>query len=800
MDEIQTSQQKNDVGGLSVRDMFFKYLRFLPLIIFSVAVALLGAYIYLRYAKRIYSSNGRMIIQEVKPQSTNNDRAENILFGNARVQNLQNEIEVLKSVPLMTRVVKKKNLSVNYTAKGRIIESNIYRQSAFTLDILELADTLNSFTLAIKFTDPDHFQVNKEGKFRFGDVFQNTYGVFRLLKNYTPDVGMEFSITWQPAEVAAKELINNLNVIPAIPGTGIVAISMQSANPYLAADVVNSLMSEYDSMTVEQNNFSKNQMLDFIDTRLAILNRELDSAQQKLLEYQQKENLIDVERQSTDFFTRITEAEAVIGQRETQLSVAKLIEEYLADKKNRFNRVVVPSSLGLEDKTLNELVASYNKAQLERQALLDGNVPVDNPLVKEAEAGVEKLRESVLENIRNIKSSYQLEIRALKNRSALSQSDVNSLPFKLKELVELRRQVEVKLELVKTLQGKREEAAISRASTISNSKILDKAAPSVTPIKPDKRMIRVLAVLVGLLLPMLVIFILEVLDDKVGTRQDIEKITQTPIIGEVGHSYNDKSLVVSKTSRSMVAEQFRIIRSNLQYVLNKVEKPVLMVTSSFSGEGKSFVSTNIGAVLALTGKRTVILEFDIRKPKILSGLNMAKRPGISNYLVGKGELPQLIIPVPGTEHLYVLPCGPIPPNPAELLLDQKVSEMFVYLKANFDVIIIDTAPVGMVSDAMTLSKFADCTLYLVRQGHTHKKQISMVDEFYREQRLPKLSIIINDVKIKPGYGYYGSGRYGYGYGYGNDNSYYEEEKAPRSFWEKIIGALDIRNWFSGKKN
>ena len=200
-------------------------------------------------------------------------------------------------------------------------------------------------------------------------------------------------------------------------------------------------------------------------------------------------------------------------------------------------------------------------------------------------------------------------------------------------------------------------------------------------------------------------------------------------------------------------------------------------------------STNVGAALALAGKRTVILEFDIRKPKILSGLGMEKGPGISNFLVGKATLDQLIRPVREQENLFVLGCGPIPPNPSELLLDQKVDEMFDWLKKNFDIIIIDTAPVGMVSDAMTLGKYADCTLYLVRQGHTFKKQIALIDELYRDGKLPKVSIIINDVKIKPGYGYYGSGRYGYGYGYGF-GSYYEEEHPPKTFLEKVFSIKD----------
>jgi capsular exopolysaccharide synthesis family protein len=288
----------------------------------------------------------------------------------------------------------------------------------------------------------------------------------------------------------------------------------------------------------------------------------------------------------------------------------------------------------------------------------------------------------------------------------------------------------------------------------------------------------------------LFIFVLEVVNDKITTRFDIEKITQAPVLGEIGHSYSDNTLVISKTNRGMVAEQFRIIRSNLQYVLNKIEKPVILVTSSFSGEGKSFVTTNLGAVMALAGRKTIVLEFDIRKPKIIKGLGLSRGRGITNYLLGKSNIEELPTLVPGYDNLYVLPCGPVPPNPSELLLEPKVEDLFKYLHQNFDVILIDTAPVGMVSDAMTLSRFANCTLYIVRQGHTYKKQIALIDEFYREQKLPKVSIVINDVKVKPGYGYYGYGRYGYGYGY--TSGYYEEETPPQSAIGKFFSQFDFK--------
>ncbi len=799
--EEQINNPKGELWSLSVKDLFYKYVRFLPLFLLSVAVALLIAFAYLRYATRVYSSLGTMLIKSEQP-SSRTDKVEEIITGSNRSQSIQNEIEILKSRPLMTRVVKKLNLQFSYTAKGNIKDFNVYNQGPFLAQAISLVNPENSFRMNIKFVSDNQFRIDDGSKlFSFDEVFSNKAGTFKLVKNGAVTIGTDYTLTWQHAEAVAADLITNLKVQPKTPGTGIVSVSLQATNPQMAADIVNNLMIQYDSLTIEQNNFSTDQMLGFIDSRLENLRGEVDSIQAIFLAYQQKNNLVNVELQSSEYFNKMGEADKLIGEQQLRLNVAGLIGDYLRDKKNKFSSInVVPSSLGLEDLTLNELVSGYNRAQLERQALLDANIPEDNPAVKQAEGMIEKQRQSVLENINNIKASLSSTIGTLKRTSSSQQSELQALPFKLKEYVEIQRQVNTKLALYNLLEGKREEAAITRASTISNSSIIDRATPSKTPLKPNKRAIQILAILVGLGLPALIIFLGEVLNDKISTRFDIERITGAPIMGEIGHSYSDKVLIVNKTSRSMVAEQFRIIRSNLQYVLNKNEKPVIMVTSSYSGEGKSFVSTNMGAVLALTGKKTVVLEFDIRKPKVLSGLGMSRKPGMSNFLVGKAELKDLVIPVPDIENLWVLPCGPIPPNPSELLLDGKVNEIFEWLEQNFDVVIVDTAPVGMVSDAMTLGKYADCTLYLVRQGHTFKKQVALIDELYRDNKLPKVSIVINDVKVKPGYGYYGYGRYGYGYGYGQgSSSYYEEENPPQGMVERFLQKLSFRKIFGKKK-
>ena len=794
-----TSGVHSELWNLTIRDIFFKYIRFLPLFVLCVALALFGAYAYLRYATPIYSTNATMVISSDQASGSRNDKF-NEIFGEGKTVNISSEIEVLKSKALMARVVQKQNLQYSYAVKGKIKTINIYKYGPFLIESDQLNDSNSAFILKIKILDEQQFRVNDGATpIRFGETFKNSYGSFRLVRRHGTTLSKDYTVSYQPLPAAAAEFSRAIMVAPKVAGTGILTISLQNTNPNLAADVVNQLMIEYGDYTKELKNQTSDQTIAFIDSRMEVLGRELDSVQNNLLRYTQDNNLIDAEAQTSAYFDNLSSADKAINEQQLQLNTAEYIEIYLRDKKNNYGPVIVPSSLGLNDPTLNELVNAYNTMQIERQQLLDGNVPAGNPAVIEASQQIEKLRVSLLENLSNIKNSMQKTIATLRKSGGSAEGQLKAMPYKLKGYLELKKQVDNKQALYNILQEKREQTAISRAANIANSQIVENAYVSHKPIKPNRRSIQLMAILIGLAIPALFVFVSEMLNDKVTTRYDVEKITSAPILGEIGHSYSETVMLVGKTNRSMVAEQFRIIRSNLQYVVGKAEKFVLLITSSYSGEGKSFISTNMGGVLALAGRKTIILEFDIRKPKLISGLNMPKGPGITNFLIGNTSLPDLIKPVPGQENLYVLPCGPIPPNPSELLLGDKTDELFDWLKKEFDVVVIDTAPVGMVSDAQTLSKYADATLYIVRQGHTFKKQITLIEEFYQFKKLPKVSVVINDVKMKAGYGYYGYGRYGYGYGYGQDSSYYEEETAPDNFFERLLHKLSKLNPFRKTK-
>jgi tyrosine-protein kinase Etk/Wzc len=785
---IQIQAAKNELARLSVKDLFYKYIRFLPLFIISVALSLMVAFLYLRYATLVYQSTGTMVIQDDDNSPGGNDKFDNIFSSGSR-KNILNEIEYIKSVKLMGRVVKSLDLNFGYTAIGKIKEMNAYTSCPFEAEAFEIRDS-GGFAMKIDFISEHKFRVDGDGPFTFGQVFKNARGVFRLNKNFVASAGSQYRVDWQPTRSVAADLASQLIVAPK-QGTAILTLTLQSTNPKLAADVINNTMSAYQKATIEDKNEKTRAQLTFIDKELDTVASQLDSINRLYVQFVKANAVYDLPAQSTGYLAQIDEATKSREAQQELLNKAYQIESGLTSKNGT---IKVPSSLGIEDPTLNKMVEGYNTAQLERKSLLETTSP-NNIAVKQQNEIVDQLQRNILASLGAIKTTLRSSIASIDRLSGAAESHLSVLPEKQKTLADMEVLRQNKLTVLNTLLEKREQSAIELAATVSNVKVLQDASPNNTPVKPSSKNVKLLAIVIGLILPALFIFLLELLNDKVNSRHDIERLTSVTVLGEVGHAFGKTNLVVTNTNRSVIAEQFRIIRSNLQYVLNHINKPVILVTSSFSGEGKSFISTNVGSVMAMAGKKTVILEFDIRKPKVLAQLNIPRRAGLTNFLLGKAAIEDLPIPVDGMTNLYVLPCGPVPPNPAEMLLDSRIGELFDWLKKNFDAVIMDTAPVGMVSDALTLSRYADATLYIVRQGHTFKKQIGMLDEFFNQGKLPKMSIILNDVKVTAGYGYYGYGRYGYGHAYGS--GYFQDDAPPPSTLRRYFGWLDTRRW--GKK-
>lgn len=761
----------------NLKEFIFKYLHYWPLLAAFVLIALTIAFIKIRYTTPIYKVTGSLFINKEGETRGSNESLENMFMFSNNV-NLQNELEILKSKQLVSRVVKSLGLQISYYNKGNVRSSNIYGACPFRLEILTLKDSSSTFTLEIEASESGFRFSNSKASLKYAEPFETQAAVLvlhRVSSVSSTGYGSDnFVITYQPLTTAASRLAAAITTAQTKDQTTILDLSMETDNIAMGKDVINGLMEEYGKMNIEDKRRISQVTMQFIDERLDTIKNELGDVESGILKFREKNEVVDLSQQSSQEFSILTEANRQLVDQQVQAGILEYLLQYIQNPGNRNN--LVPSNLGIQESALSNMFDQYNALQLQRTNLLQTTGPA-NPALSNLDRSIEKLRDQMTEGLRNIQQSYQIATRRLKQEIARTQNAIRRVPSKAMGLLDIERQQKIKQDLYLYLLQKREESAISAAATIANSSPLEEASGTKVPVKPNQRNIYLIALLIGILVPVSLITIMEMLNDKIREREEITRQTAAPIIGEIGHA-GEETLIVQAGSRTIVAEQFRIMRTNVQYMINSVAKPVILVTSSVSGEGKSFVATNYGAALALTGKKTVVLEFDIRKPRLLKGLEMEATKGLTNFIMGSITLDEIIRTVPGFENLYVIGCGPVPPNPSELLLDQQINTLFEELKTRFDYIIIDSAPVGLVSDAFTLSAYADTCLYIIRQGYTLKRQLSMVDDLYQKKRLPHMGLVINDIQTQGRYrGYYGYGGgsyYGYGYGYGYGGDYFSD--------------------------
>lgn len=787
--------QKQKKSAFTPREIVLKYIRFLPLIIFSLTLGLVAAYISLRYSTLIYNVNAKLLVKNNAGGSNVGEKFDDIFLmqGGSRT-NITDEEDIIKSRMMAKRVINKLSFQFQYVNKGKFKSSTIHPREMPFIAFLDRHDSTSNYSLTINVLNENEFSVGEPPVIKHFGEWIEYRGVKWKLQRTRQDpkifASPIFIISKPSAENAAATLSKSVNVVKGEGYSNIFTLSYETDNTSMGLDILNQYMAEYQQYSLEDKRQVALNTLAFIDEQLDTVRIELGEVERILKNYKEKNRVIDPEGQATLYLNNISESSKEISEQSVKMKIVDQLYNYINDQKNPLR--IVPTSLGIIEPSLLQQITEYNRLLLERATTMS-NTPAANPLILNIDVAINKLRSDLLDNLQNIRKTYNTTIIDLEKTNSASESRVRSVPGVQKRLLEINRQQKILEELYSYLLQKKLEVSIGSASTISSIRVIEPAFHSNSPISPNRKSVYLLAIFGALALPIGIIFLMEYLNDRVQSKRDVQRLTHAPILGEVGHSQDSKTLVVGKTNRKVVAEQFRMIRTNLQYVLHGKDKMVMMVTSSLSGEGKSFVSTNIAGVLALTGKRTVILEFDIRKPKILQGLGLPRSNGITNYIVGSCRVEDLAVPVPGMDNLFVIPCGPVPPNPAELLLDPKIDTLFQYIRNHFDAVIIDTAPVGLVSDAITLGKYADATVYIVRHNYTQKRQIQLIEDLYEEKKMPALTVVINDIKVRLGYGgYYGYGGYGYGYGYGygrkssnnaSSADYYGmEEERPWNLW------------------
>jgi len=776
----------------SLREFIMKYFHVIPWAIVTISISIGLTYLKIRYTNPIFQASGKIIVKSENTGSSSKGKFSELYMMQSGNNDFEDQIELIRSSSLARLVVQTVELQMQYFYIGSFRTTAVHKPaSPIECIILKHPDSSSSFSLQLRIIDNNSFTIAGNARLiKFGNAFQQGNGIYKINKrqqNIGAGQNKDMIVRWTPTGDLAKALAGQMQVGASTSGSHVLTFGINHEDVGTAKDIINGYLNVYDQYALSDKKASAKNTIEFINGQLALATDELGGIESNLQGFRERNKVLAPETQASLFLERMSAGEKVIEEQGIRLKLIDYMSKYLSNNKNAYKGV--PIVMGLDDENFTNIVSEYNKLQLQREIALN-TMPAGNPIIRDYETAMDKQRNEMVAALANAKENLQTGISTYLGKTKIAGSELSGVPAKQRQILDIMRKQKIAEELYTFLLEKKLETSIGSASTVSNVEVLESAFSSGVPVSPNTKTMYIIAFVIGLAVPIAFLFATELLNDKIRSKTDLDERTTAPVLGEVGHSDSEKTLIITTKDRKFIAEQFRILRTNLQYILPiKKGTHTLLVTSSISGEGKSFVSTNIAAVIAVSGKKTVILEFDIRKPKVMKGLGLdhKKSKGISNYLVGKATIEEIIQPVPDVENLYVIPCGPIPPNPAELILNDRLARLFEEIKDQFEMIVIDTAPVGLVSDGFVLSKYSDACAFIVRHNFTFKKQVEIIEGIYQENKLKNMSLVINDVQSQGGYGkYYGYVNYGYiNYGYGSDLSNYFDVTRKKGFLRMV---------------
>lgn len=782
--------------------IFFEYLLYWPVIVGVLVCFIVGAYIYLRYCEPVYSVSSTVLIKQADHSKSGSSAFASSIqdFGSFSVANdFENELEILQSYTLIKKVVTTLGLYIDYAEDGGFgYDPVMYQTSPIQVWMApEEADRLPS-ALQIqmeclpqgKVNAALHYQIGKEtcslekSFDKLPAVFITPVGTLNLSwrtdsvsKRLNPPLSL--SATIESPSVAADKYKMHLTAEPVGDFTSIVKLTCEDVSVRRGVDFLRMLVTQYNNEANEDKNQVATRTAQFIDERIRIINAELGSTESELAEYKQRAGLTDLSADAQLALQESSEYDKQRAENTNQLRLIAFLRSYIDDPKNRYE--VIPANVGLADGALVNVIAQYNELLVERKRLLRSSNE-NNPMLINLDASIAVTRNTVLTTVENVEKGLQITRNSLDLQAGKYQSRINRAPQQERELISITRQQEIKANLYLMLLQKREENAITLAATANNGRIIEEPRRSGL-VAPNTLNIYFVALVLGLFFPIMGIYLVRLLRFKIESRVDVERITNVSVIGDVPLVDNVKtdSVVIKENENGLMEEVFRNVRTNIQYMLQEGQK-VILFTSTVQGEGKSFNAANLAVSFAFMDRRTVVVGMDIRKPKLnhIFGLS-GKLPGMTQFLASPSsvDLLSLCQPTAVSPNLYVLPSGAVPPNPTELVARKSLEQAIDLLKQHFDYIILDTAPIGMVTDTRLIARVADLSVYVCRAGYTHKNDFELINELEQEKKLPNLCVLINGIdmsKRKNGYYYiygkygkYGYGKkYGYGYGYGNE--------------------------------
>ncbi|WP_183559895.1 GumC family protein [Mucilaginibacter sp. SP1R1] len=755
---------REENSSKDLRGAFAKYLHYWPFFVLSVVIAFAIAFFYIRHTKPVYDIKAKLSIKDEKQASTDKDALEEMVTGSPKV--IETEPEIIKSRPLIRQVVNDLQLWTSYKEITNYSNLDIYTTTPVNFKLISSTGGLTDHSLTVYIKNKNQFvlkRVNGDSPaFSFNDVMKNDLGSWTLTKTaYLDDyIGRTITINIQNPEDVVTNYQNGV-IVTLNKTAPIIELELEDEIPERGKAFLVELIKAYKISSIEDKNKVTKSTMKFIDDRLQSLTGELTNVEKDVEGYKSSIGLTDISSKSKFYLDNVQSTDTRLNDVNVQLNVIEGIERYVNSPNNN---ETVPATLGISDPGLISLVDQLSKLQLQRDKLL-ATTPERNPIFDPLNRQISTTKTAIKANIAGIKASLISVQKQLNHYNSGFEASIKNIPGQERQYISIKRQQSIKENLYIYLLQKKEEISLSYASTLTGIHTVEE--PYYVAPKSKKQVPYVLAFLLGLGIPAGFIYGRDLIRNRVVNRSEIESVTSVPIICELSQEKGKNNIVVLQKNAYAIGEQFRALRTSIQLLYQaKLSGRVSMFTSSVSGEGKSFVTSNIGATLAATNRKVLILEFDLRRPKISRIFNLDPlHPGLSDYLEGMATIDGIIQPSGIHKNLFVAGAGTIPDNPSELLESSELDLLINKLRTEYDDILIDTPPLHLVTDAMILSRVCDVTFYLVKQGYTDKTELKFIKQLFKDKKLPNLNIIFNGIQ-----------RSKYGYGYNYDNSYYTKDK------------------------
>ena len=760
------------------REIIERYLSNWKWYILSIFLCLTIALINLRYSTRAYKIEATIRINE-------NMADENVVEGynksssSERKNNpskiVKDEIRVLQSRPLIERIVNELNLNIQFFGQGKFMAKEYYSDQPLAINFLANDSIINKIdtTLTVRVVSKSKYLLQKDGKENgFGDKVSTPFGNIVITPNVDNPTGLisnDYAIRIRPVSKVISSYSKSISIKSGGEDSSIINISLVNPIRRKGKDIINKLIEAYNDQKIEQKNKVIEETSDFINKRLEVVSTELSQVDLTAETIKKDNRLTSLESQSSIYLQSERDIENQQAKTSTQLQLIDYMQNYLEE--NNSPGDLLPANMSFEENSINETTRRHNELVLQRNRILKNSSEI-NPVVISLNEQINNLKQSLNTSLRNIESSNLIQMDALNREDKRISSKIYSAPKKERQFRDLNRQQNIKESLYLYLLQKREEAAISNGISSPTVTVVNSAYASSNPVSPKTKLIYIAAFIFGLAIPTLIIYIVDFLDNKIHNGRDIKNLTTIPLLGEIPKSKTKENLV-KKVDYSPLAEAFRLIRTNIDFLLSGLPSnkgKVIFVTSTTSQEGKSHTSTNLAKSISFSNKKVLVVETDIRVPKANKYLNVDNKVGLTDYLVNENlTLSEVTNKV--DSNLYMIACGTKPPNPAELLLSNRMNILFEKAKMEYDYIVVDTSAIGLVTDAFVIGHHANLTIFVVRANSLDKRQLSIAQTAYDEKRLPKMTILLNGVTSRKGYGY--------GYGYGSD------PKEKKSKWKFI---------------